>query len=98
MPYIVYEKNSTKRIDNLKGGPDKPSYLTMVAAKAARTRFLNAQSEFRAGDILIAEASEFYNKIEKEVEGRSAKDGTPVKVKVNTPYCCDPRFERYWAM
>jgi len=99
MSYVVYEKESTKRIDGLNGGPkDKTSYPTEGAAKAARTRFLKAQLVYGADDILIAESTKFYAEIEKEVEGKSARDGTPVKVKANTPYCCDPRFERYWSM
>jgi hypothetical protein len=100
MSYVVYEKVSTRRIDNINGGPkDKSSFATMAAAKAARTRFLKAQHVYGPEDVLIAESTEFYANIEKDVHGVSAQDGkTPVTVKVNTPYCCDPRFERYWSM
>jgi hypothetical protein len=98
MSYVVYEKASTKRIDGLNGGPDKTCYPTQGAAKAARTQFLKAQLVYTAEDILIAESTEFYASIEKDVHGVSAQDGkTPVTVKANTPYCCDPRFERYWS-
>lgn len=96
--FIVYEKASTRRIDGLNGGPkNTTSYETMRAARAARTRFLKAQQVYGPDDILIAPGFEFYSVIEKEVEGRSALDGAPVKVKVNTPYSCDPRFEKYWT-
>ncbi len=98
MSYVVYEKASTKRIDNLMGGPKQTSFASMAAARAARTRFLKAQMAFTEDDILIADSTEFYNRIEKEVEGKSARDGTLVKVKANTPYCCDPRFEKFWSM
>ena len=100
MSYVVYEKESTKRIDGLNGGPrDKTSFATMAAAKAARTRFLKAQLVYGADDVLIEDADKFYREIEKDVHGVSAQDGkTPVTVKANTPYCCDPRFERYWSM
>lgn len=100
MSFVVYEKASTKRIDGLNGGPkDKTAFGTMSAAKAARTRFLKAQLVYTADDILIEDADKFYREIEKEVTGVSAQDGkTPVTVKVNTSYCCDPRFERYWSM
>jgi hypothetical protein len=100
MSYVVYERNSTRRIDNLNGGPrDKTCYPTEGAAKAARTRFLKAQLVYTAEDILIADSTEFYDRIEKTVKGVSAQDGrTPVEVKANTPYSCDPRFERYWSM
>ena len=99
MSYIVYEKSSTKRIAGLNGGPKKESFATMAAAKAAKTKFLKAQLVYGENDIAIAEAIEFYSVIEKEIEGVSAQDGkTPVKVKANTPYCCDPRYERYWSM
>lgn len=99
MSFVVYEKTSTKRIDGLNGGPrDKTSFATMGAAKAARTRFLKAQLVYGADDILIEDADKFYREIEKDVHGVSAQDGkTPVTVKANTPYCCDPRFERYWS-
>lgn len=99
MSYVVYEKESTKRIDGLNGGPrDKTSFASMGAAKAARTRFLKAQLVYGADDILIAESTEFYANIEKDVTGVSAMDGkTLVTVKANTPYSCDPRFERYWT-
>lgn len=98
--FVVYEKESTKRIDNLNGGPrDTTNYGTMGAAKAARTRFLKAQLVYTADDILVEDAEKFYREIEKDVHGVSAQDGkTPVTVKANTPYCCDPRFERYWSM
>lgn len=100
MSYVVYEKASTKRIDGLNGGPrDKTCYPTEGAAKAARTRFLKAQLVYTAEDIVIAESTKFYAEIEKDVHGVSAQDGkTPVTVKANTPYSCDPRFERYWSM
>lgn len=99
MSYVVYEKESTIRIDGLNGGPrDKASFASMGAAKVARTRFLKAQVVYGEADILIAESTEFYASIEKDVHGKSARDGTPVTVKANTPYCCDPRFERYWSM
>lgn len=99
MSYVVYEKESTKRIDNLMGGPrDKTSFATMASAKAARTRFLKSQMAFAADAIVIEEADKFYKEIENDVHGVSAQDGkTPVTVKANTPYCCDPRFERYWS-
>lgn len=99
MSYVVYEKESTKRIDNLMGGPrNKTSFATMASAKAGRTRFLKAQVVFTADDILIEESEKFYDEIEKDVHGVSAQDGkTPVTVKANTPLCCDPRFERYWS-
>lgn len=100
MAYVVYEKESTKRIDTLNGGvADRAQFATISAAKAARTRFLKAQLVYGADDILIADYTEFYTNIEKTVHGVSAQDGkTPVTVKANTPYCCDPRFERYWSM
>lgn len=98
MAYVVYEKTSTRRIDGLNGGPrDRTSFASMAAAKAARTRFLKAQLVYGADDILIADRDEFYEMIEKDVEGWSALDGAPVKVKANTPYSCDPRFEHYWS-
>lgn len=98
MAYVVYEKASTRRIDNLNGGPrNRTSFATMGAARAARTRFLKAQLVYGPDDILIADSTEFYASIEREVEGKSALDGSPVKVKANTPYSCDPRFEHYWS-
>lgn len=100
MAYVVYEKESTKRIDGLNGGPkDRTSFSTMGAAKTARTRFLKNQLVYGEDDILIAEAEYFYREVEKLVHGVSARDGkTPVTVRANTPYCCDPRFECYWSM
>lgn len=100
MSYVVYERESTRRIDRLNGGPrDRTAFGTMAAARAARTRFLRAQLVYGADDILIAESDEFYNSIEKTETGVSALDGrTPVTVRANVDYCCDPRRERYWSM
>lgn len=71
----------------------------MTGALTAKTRFLEAQQKYGETDILVAESDKFYEEIEKEFTGVSAQDGkTPVKVKANTPYCCDPRFEHYWSM
>jgi hypothetical protein len=100
MSYVVYERKTTRRIDGLNGGPrDRTSFETLTAARSARTRFLKAQLVYGADDILIEESDRFYAEIELTVVGVSAQDGrTPVSVKANTPYCCDPRFERYWSM
>ena len=99
MSYIVYEKESTKRIDRLKGGPEKEFFATYTGAMTARQRFLEAQLVYGEDDILVAPSDEFYSKIEKDITGVSAQDGkTSVTVKANTPYCCDPRFEKYWSM
>lgn len=99
MSYVVYEKESTKRIDNLNGGPkDKTSFASMGAAKAARTRFLKAQMVYGEADILIAESTEFYASIEKDVEVKNLMSGQPTKIKANTPWCCNPASETYWSM
>ena len=97
--YVVYEKESTRRIDRLPAGPNRHVFETVASAKSARTRFLKAQTTYGLDDILIAPSGEFYASIEKTITGVSAQDGkTPVTVKANIDYCCDPRHERYWAM
>ncbi len=103
MAYVVYEKESTKRIDGLNGGPrDKTSYETEGAAKAARTRFLKAQLVYGADDIQLAEADKFYREIEKDVIHKGIIPGTgkyaETKLKANTPWCCNPHSETYWSM
>jgi hypothetical protein len=99
MAYVVYEKNSSKRIDGLNGGPrDRESYATEGAARAARTRFLKAQLVYGEDDILIAESSKFYTEIEKEVDTRNLMSGKDIKIKANTPWCCNPASETYWSM
>lgn len=98
MSYVVYEKESTKRIDGLNGGPKHTSFATMGAAKAARTRFLKAQLVYGPDDILIEESSKFYNEIEKDVEVKNLMSGQPTKIKANTPWCCNPASETYWSM
>lgn len=97
MWFVVYEKESTYRIDNLNGGPKAESFKSVGAAKAARTRFCKAQSAFTAEDIEIAEHNEFYSKIEKDRVVKSARDGSPVTIKANTPWCCNPASETYWS-
>lgn len=99
--YVVYEKESTKRIDNINGGPDKSSFATMGAAKAARTRFLKAQMVYTADDILIAESDVFYTSIEKTVIHKGIIPGTgkyaETPLKANTPWSCNPHSETYWS-
>lgn len=99
MSYVVYEKVSTRRIDRLMGGPrDRTCFATLAAARAARTRFLKSQLVYTADDILIADYDEFYSSIERTETGVSARDGiTPVTVRANVDYCCDPRRECYWS-
>lgn len=97
--YVVYEKDSTIRIDGLNGGPkNKASWSTQGAAKAARTRFLKAQSVYGPDDILVASASEFYDKIEKDRVVKNLMSGKDVTIKANTPWCCNPASETYWSM
>ena len=99
MGYVVYEKESTRRIDMLNGGPrDTESYATERAAKAARTRFLKAQMVYGAEDIAIAEAREFYNNIEKKRIVKNLMTGEDVEIDANTPWCCNPASETYWSM
>lgn len=99
MSFVVYEKESTFRIDNLNGGPrEAESYKTMGAARAARTRFCKAQSVYTVDDLLIADSKEFYESIEKDRQVKSAMDGTMVTIKANTPWCCNPASERFWTM
>jgi len=102
MSYVVYEKESTKRIDKFKGGPDRESFETESAAKAARTRFLKKNKEVKAEDILIAESAKFYAEIEKTIEEEGVAPGTGAfikrKRKANEPWCCNPLSETYWSM
>ncbi len=102
MAYVVYEKESTRRIDGLNGGPEKSCFETESAAKAARTRFLKKQLVYTADDILIAEHNKFYAEIEKKIEVFSLMDTnvpkTPILISANTPWCCRPDSETYWSM
>lgn len=97
MSYVVYEKESTIRIDGLNGGPKTSSFATEGAAKAARTRFLKAQQVYSADDVLIAKSDEFYNTIEKDKVVKNLMSGSPVTIKANTPWCCNPASETYWS-
>lgn len=98
MSFIVYEKVSTYRIDNLNGGPDKTSFATERAAKSARTRFLKAQLVYTENDILITDSTVFYDKIEKDRQITNLMTKQPVMIKANTPWCCNPSSETYWSM
>jgi hypothetical protein len=102
MAYVVYEKESTRRIDGINGGPDKSSFETEGAAKAARTRFLKKQAVYTADDILIAESTKFYAEIEKMITHKGIIPGTgqyaETPLKANTPWCCNPHSETYWSM
>jgi len=97
--FVVYHKETTRYLCNHKGvKTDKERFVTQAAAKAALTREVK-RGAVKAEDFLVANAVIFHDRIEKSETGVSAQDGkTPVTVKANTPYCCDPRFERYWSM
>jgi hypothetical protein len=99
--WVVYEKDSTKRIDNLPGGPDKTHFGSPGAAKAARTRFLKAQTKYKLADIEIAPSSEFYSKIEKKILHKGIAPGTgkyiEIELTANTPWSCNPLSETYWS-
>jgi len=97
MSYVVYEKVSTTRIDNLNGGPKSESFATMAAAKAARTRFLKNQLVYGYDDISISDSKEFYKTIEKSLVVKSVMGGHAT-IKANTPWCCNPASETYWSM
>lgn len=97
MSYIVYEKCSTKRIDNLRGGPEKESFKSMASAKAARTRFLKGQTVWGINDILITDNVTFYREIEKDVEVEVLMGDKKTTIKANTPWCCNPASETYWS-
>ena len=98
MPYIVYEKSTTIRIDGLNGGPKRTSFETERSAKAALTRFVNNNLVYLASDLAIAESDKFYNEIEKKKVVKSLMTGADVDIAVNTPWCCNPASETYWSM
>jgi hypothetical protein len=103
MMYVVYNVHSTVIVKGAKG---KECYKTLGAAKAALTRHLtNLEYQCRASgvampdpaDYAIADARTFYKEIEKELDKKTIF-GDPIKVKANTPRCCDPSTELYWSM
>jgi hypothetical protein len=102
MAYVVYEKESTIRIDGLNGGPKLSAFATKAAASSARTRFLRNQAVYTANDILIAEINEFYQNIEKTVTHKGIIPGTgeyaETPLSANTPLYLNPHSETYWGM
>lgn len=98
MSYVAYHKDTTVFLTNHpKVRTDKTSFATESAAKAAITREAN-RGAVNADDFLVADKMEFYNSIEKDKEVVNRVSGVTVKIKANTPWCCNPASEQYHSM
>lgn len=98
MKYVVYDKETTLRIDNLNGGPRKCEFDTLGAAKGARTRFIKANPVYVLDDIGITDVGHFYNTIEKKKVVENLMTKEKITISANTPRSCDPSTELYWSM
>ena len=94
MSYVIYHKETTKLIH---GTNRQKTYRTERAAKAARTRFINVTG-YNADEYAIAETSDFFNNIEKQVVRRNLMSGEDYLEPVNTPAYMSPACESYWSM
>ena len=93
MNYVIYHKEST-----LLAPLHKKSFATERSAKAALTRGLNDGHMHNRADWAIAEAAEFFCRIEKKRTVTNLMTGNEVEIAVNTPRSCDPSSELYWSM
>lgn len=89
--FVVYDLNTTQIIE---GRNFRRFYKTEAAAKAAVSR-----AGQRPGSLGIAEAQEFFDKIElKETRwGIGPSEGNKYEVGVNTGWTTGPWSETYWA-
>ena len=94
MAYLVYNKATTLVMKSRTYGRDQ--YRTESAAKAFLTRM--TKMGYRRDDYDVAEVSDYYNNIEKQVQVTNLMTGKKIMQSVNTPHCCDVSSETYWSM
>jgi len=90
MTHVAYEVETTLLVST-------KSYATHSAAKAALTRYIKKNNIDGTNGYAIAEASEFYSKIEKKVERVNAMSGKTFFEAANTSYYSSPSSESYWS-
>lgn len=88
MPYVVYDKDTTKIYPRW----DK-AYESAAAAKAAITRNKLDRDQYH-----WAEAYFFKTFVEKRVVKKNLLTGVEFEESVNTPHFCSPSSESYWSM
>ncbi len=93
--FLIYDKTTTRIIKER--SYSKQYYATETAAKAAITRFVK-KGICNKDDVAVAEASYFYDNIEKTEVVVNMMSGKQVRQSVNTPACCDVSSETYWSM
>ena len=92
MAYVIYNVNSTRLLN------DK-TYASMPAAKAGLTRAVNTTPELISREnYAIADYSDFYTNIEKQVERTNMMSGVKYMEGVNTKGFMSPASESYWSM
>ena len=85
--FVIYHTDDSSLVN-------RKRYDTLSKAKAARTRERKQTS--RA--IELASTSDYYGKIEQQVERVNLMSGKKFKESINTPMCCSPASETYWSM
>jgi len=105
MAFVIFDPETTIIRRNLGAKYSScpvEDYATEGAAKAAITRHLKKHPEAKGLDKLqIMDRASFHANIEKTRVVYSIMDRNhekPITLPVNTPPCCDPSTELYWAM
>ena len=89
MAYVVFETETTRLVKRKNGDH---YFKTAAAANAFITRFLDGSKH------AVAEAVDFHNNIEKQVERANMMSGKTYTESVNTPGYMSPASEAYWSM
>lgn len=98
MTFVVYHKDTTRYMRNHpEVVTDKTSFASEGAAKAAVTREAK-RGTIKAEDFLIAEKGLFHDTIEKTVTKKNSQTGKEFSQPINTPWCCDPSSETFFAI
>ena len=97
--FVVYHKETTRRLDRIARRCNKDHFETMAAAKAALTRAIrNEPDKIARDDFAFAEVWAFYNTIEQKVIKTNILSGLEFTIGVNAPACVDPSTETYHCM
>ena len=97
--FVVYHKETTRRLDLHTSRCKQECFATRSAAKATLTYCSRVDpTKVVYDEFDIAASQEFYEKIERQVVKKHLLTGNPFTIGINAPACIDPSTETYHCM
>lgn len=97
--FVVYNKETTRRLDLYTSRCKQECFATKSAAKATLTYCSRVDpTKVAYDDFDIADSQEFYEKIEHQLIKKNLLTGAPFTIGANAPACIDPSTETYHSM